>query len=74
MTCALHAAAPDQPTHGVMKPHRYRPGTIVLREIRKYQMSTELLFPKLSFRRLVRMEVEVVCWAQVILKCCWQPR
>jgi histone H3 len=29
-----------------MKPHRYRPGTVALREIRKYQKSTELLLRK----------------------------
>ena len=34
--------------------HRYRPGTVALREIRKYQRSTELLIRKLSFSRLVR--------------------
>jgi histone H3 len=28
---------------GVKKPHRYRPGTVALREIRKYQKSTELV-------------------------------
>ena len=39
---------------GVMKPHRYRPGTVALREIRKYQKSTELLIRKLPFQRLVR--------------------
>lgn len=33
---------------------RYRPGTIALREIRKYQRSTELLIRKLPFARLVR--------------------
>ncbi|KAL0251191.1 hypothetical protein GEMRC1_000404 [Eukaryota sp. GEM-RC1] len=36
------------------KPHRYRPGTVALREIRKYQKSTELLLRKLPFSRLVR--------------------
>ena len=36
------------------KPHRYRPGTVALREIRKYQKSTELLIRKLPFQRLVR--------------------
>ena len=36
------------------KPHRYRPGTVALREIRKYQKSTELLIRKLPFKRLVR--------------------
>lgn len=38
---------------GVMKPHRFRPGTVALREIRRYQKSTELLFRKMAFRRLV---------------------
>merc|ERR1712093_137121 len=39
---------------GVKKPHRYKPGTVALREIRKYQKSTELLVRKLPFQRLVR--------------------
>ncbi|KAJ9502112.1 centromeric DNA-binding histone H3-like protein cse4 [Exophiala xenobiotica] len=36
------------------KKHRYRPGTIALREIRRYQQSTDLLILKLPFARLVR--------------------
>ncbi len=36
------------------KPRRYRPGTVALRNIRKYQKSTELLIKKLPFQRLVR--------------------
>ena len=36
------------------KNHRYRPGTVALREIRKYQKSTELLLRKMPFQRLVR--------------------
>ena len=39
---------------GVKKPHRYRPGTVALREIRRYQKSTDLLLRKLPFQRLVR--------------------
>ena len=39
---------------GVKKPHRYRPGTVALRQIRHYQKSTELLIRKLPFQRLVR--------------------
>ena len=35
------------------KPHRYRPGTVALREIRRYQKSTELLIRRLPFQRLV---------------------
>ena len=34
--------------------HRFRPGTVALREIRRYQKSTELLLRKLPFQRLVR--------------------
>ena len=48
-------------TGGVKKPRRYRPGTIALREIRKYQRSGELLIPKLNFQRLVREIVQDEC-------------
>ena len=41
-------------TKGVKKPHRYRPGSVALREIRRYQKSTDLLIRKLPFQRLVR--------------------
>ncbi|XP_045529833.1 uncharacterized protein LOC123717735 [Pieris brassicae] len=51
-TKAARKSAP--PTGGVKKPHRYRPGTVALREIRRYQKSTELLIRKLPFQRLVR--------------------
>ncbi|TEA21828.1 hypothetical protein DBR06_SOUSAS20010006, partial [Sousa chinensis] len=50
-----HKAKGNAPaTGGVKKPHRYRPGTVALREIRRYQKSTELLIRKLPFQRLVR--------------------
>jgi len=39
---------------GIKKPHRYRPGTVALREIRKYQATTELLIPKRKFQNFVR--------------------
>ena len=39
---------------GPFQPHRFRPGTVALREIRRYQKSTELLLRKLPFQRLVR--------------------
>ena len=38
----------------VRKPRRFRPGTVALREIKKYQKSTELLIRKIPFQRLVR--------------------
>ncbi|GAA53112.1 histone H3 [Clonorchis sinensis] len=51
-TKAARKSAPA--TGGVKKPHRYRPVTVALREIRRYQKSTELLLRKLPFQRLVR--------------------
>ena len=47
----VHKAAK---TGGVKRAHRFRPGTVALREIRKFQKSTELLIRKLPFQRLVR--------------------
>ncbi|KAF5383750.1 hypothetical protein D9615_003750 [Tricholomella constricta] len=38
----------------VKRAHRFRPGVVALREIRRYQKSTELLIRKLPFQRLVR--------------------
>ena len=52
---ATKAARKSVPTSGgVKKPHRYRPGTVALREIRRYQKSTDLLIRKAPFQRLVR--------------------
>ena len=49
---AARKASPT--TGGVKKAHRYRPGTVALREIRRYQKSTDLLLKKAPFQRLVR--------------------
>lgn len=38
----------------IKKPHRFRPGTVAARDIRKYQKSTELLMRKLPFQRLIK--------------------
>ena len=52
---ATKAARKSAPASGgIKKPHRYRPGTVALREIRKYQKSTEFLIRKAPFQRLVR--------------------
>ena len=52
---ATKAARKSAPASGgVKKPHRYRPGTVALREIRRYQKSTDLLIRRLPFQRLVR--------------------
>ena len=39
---------------GIKKPKKFRPGTVALREIRRFQKSTEMLIKKLPFQRLVR--------------------
>jgi histone H3 len=41
-------------TGGLKRIHRFRPGTVALREIRRYQKSTEFLIRKVPFQRLVR--------------------
>ena len=51
---ASKTKSPKGPPGGVKRAHRFRPGTVALRHIRKYQKSTELLIRKLPFQRLVR--------------------
>eukprot|EP00933_Yihiella_yeosuensis_P052483 TRINITY_DN5056_c0_g1_i5.p1 TRINITY_DN5056_c0_g1~~TRINITY_DN5056_c0_g1_i5.p1 ORF type:complete len:137 (+),score=44.37 TRINITY_DN5056_c0_g1_i5:104-514(+) len=52
---AAKAARKQAPVQGtIKKTHRYKPGTVALREIRKYQKSTELLIRKLPFQRLIK--------------------
>ncbi|KAL9279266.1 putative transcription factor Hap3/NF-YB family [Arabidopsis thaliana] len=41
-------------TPPLKKPYRYKPGTVALREIRKYQKTTDLVIRKLPFQRLVK--------------------
>jgi histone H3 len=42
----------------VKKPHRYRPGTVALREIRRFQKTTDLLIRKAPFQCFVREIVQ----------------
>ena len=51
---AARKLTPVVDSQGAKKQHRFRPGTVALREIRKYQKSTDLLIRKLQFQRLVR--------------------
>ena len=37
------------------KPHRWRPGTKALKEIRHYQKTCDLLIPRLPFARVVSL-------------------
>merc|ERR1711935_804421 len=53
-TMATKTKGPKASQGGVKRAHRFRPGTVALRHIRKYQKSTELLIRKLPFQRLVR--------------------
>ena len=54
----IHFKAPARKTTpipmNIKRPRRYRPGTLALREIRKFQKTTDLLIRKLPFQRLVR--------------------
>ena len=43
-----------KPTGGIKKPHRYQPGMVALREIRRYQRSTENLIKRTPFQKLIR--------------------
>ena len=52
---ATKTARKTAPSYGgVKKPHRYLPGTVALREIRRYQKTGDLLIRKIPFQRLVR--------------------
>ncbi|KAG5677681.1 hypothetical protein PVAND_007418 [Polypedilum vanderplanki] len=63
-TKAARKSAPA--TGGVKKPHRYRPGTVALREIRRYQKSTELLIRKLPFQTLTVMALQEASEAYLV--------
>ena len=39
---------------GMKKKMRWRPGTVALREIKRYQKSTQLLLAKAPFQRFIR--------------------
>ena len=55
-TAAAARRAPKP--QGNKKHHRYRPGTVALREIRRFQRSTELLIRKAPFLRLIRETIQ----------------
>ena len=50
-----HASRKTAPAMGgLKKPRRFRPGTVAIREIKRYQKSTELLIKKMPFQKLVK--------------------
>lgn len=65
---AAQEPAAQEPEAKRQKKHRFRPGTVAIREIRKEQKSTDLIFPKTPFQRLVReiaqdMNKEELLWS-----------
>jgi histone H3 len=60
VTKAARKSAPA--TGGVKKPHRYRPGAVALREIRRYQKSTDLLIRKsfLNMKFFMQMMTDAI--------------
>ena len=48
------AKASPSTSQNQKKAHRFRPGTVALRDIRRYQRGTDLLLRKLPFQRIVR--------------------
>ena len=54
---------------GVIRPRRNRPGTVALREIRRYQKTTGLLLPRKPFIRLIREVLQDIYPSNAIL---WQ--
>jgi histone H3 len=66
---ATKAARKTTPGNGVKKPHRYRPGTVALREIRRYQKSTDLLMYASPLRPRARWTVG--SFVGCLLLCAW---
>ena len=50
----LHKSLKHSTTGGIKKPHRYRPGLLALREIRRYQQTTDSLIRKTPFNKLIK--------------------
>ena len=51
------------PAEGGMKDkakRHYKPGTVALREIKKYQKSMNMLLPRASFQRVVRQITQAI--------------
>jgi histone H3/H4 len=51
------APASGAKADGEKKPHRYRPGTVALRNIHKYQKSTDMIIPRAGFMRFLKAMV-----------------
>ena len=49
-----HAQVVSKSKQAAPRKHRFKPGTIALREIRRLQKSTHLLIPRAPFQRVIR--------------------
>lgn len=47
------------PASDIKRKRRQRPGSLALREIRKYQKGTDLVIRKLPFQRLIREQADI---------------
>jgi histone H3 len=54
------AQGASQKAIAARKPHRWRPGMVAAREIRKFQKTTDLLIRKAPFQRVVREIIQQV--------------
>lgn len=54
----LTSKKPRKKINFMDKKYRFKPGTVALRDIKKYQKSTDLIFQKLPFQKLVRKILE----------------
>ena len=62
---AAKAKKPTCAEGGMMIKRRWRPGTVSLREIRRYQESSNLLLPKAPFQKLVKSIMDGITAKQV---------
>ena len=68
------AGTPAKKKTPTKRKQRLRPGEAALKEIRKYQRSTDLLLRKLPFARLVRQVQQGLAPHCVEIKCIGAPR
>jgi histone H3 len=68
----VKAVSSQKSDGGEKRKIRFKPGTVALREIKRYQKSTNLLLPRASFQRVVRsicheIDNTLRCQAQALL-------
>lgn len=61
----LHATKKHLPGGAIKKKRRFKPGTVALREIKKYQKNGDPIIPLASFKRLIKEIVEELTQSQM---------